>query len=603
MKSLNLPIGSTGISLIRVILPLMVIYLLPVIFADEFFILMLQTVGYTYIVVMGLDVLVGFTGQKSLGHAGFFAVGAYTSALLTTKLGFSFWITLPLAAAFSGLFGVILALTSFRARGLHLAMVTIAFGLIIQILATRWINLTNGPMGIFGIPPPSFHGKPLSTQHYFYLIGSIAFLLQIGAFHLLSSRFGRTLLALKDSEIAAETVGVNVYRWKTFAFVFSSIYAGIGGVLFAHQSGFINSESFGFMMSVSFLAATLLGGSGTLLGPLVGTVIFVLLPQIFAALYNYYLMIVGLILFFAIFFLKEGIVGTLSRLPYFSRFPAGKAKWGRPEISSPLHSPRSEGTGVVMEIQGLSKHFGGVKAVDQLEWRMKSNHIYGLIGPNGSGKSTLVNVLTGVYERSGGKVFYRGDKLPNLTPHKMAQKGVTRTFQSIQLFSNLTVLENILVGFHTRMKAGFFSHLLRSRKAVLEEEKFRGEALSILDLLGLREKAHEKVKNFPYGHQRLVEIGRALALKPNFLFLDEPAAGMNSGEIQQLSQIIRKLPDLGVSTIVVIEHHMELVMEIADSILVLNFGEKIAEGGVYEIRQNPKVIEAYLGDEKVIFGA
>jgi ABC-type branched-subunit amino acid transport system ATPase component/ABC-type branched-subunit amino acid transport system permease subunit len=575
------------------------IYLLPKIFADPFFILILQTIGFTYMAVLGLDFLVGFTGQKSLGHHGFFAIGGYTTVLLTTKLGWNFWWAFPFAIFFSAIAGVIMAVTAFRAKGPYIAMVTIAFGFVIEVLANRWVALTNGPMGIFGIAKPYWFGSRLSAVGYFYLIAFAALALTMITLNVLSSRVGRTLVAIRESEVAAESLGINVYAWKTMAFVVSGIFAGIGGVFFAHQSSFINSESFRFSQAITFLAAAILGGSGTVFGPLVGTVLLVLLPHIFAGLYKYYLFIYGLILLLSIIFFNKGIVGSLAGLKGFGWLNPKKSRPDRPAEKLAFGVSVPEDGPPLLEVNGLSCHFGGIKAVDGIDYNLSPGRIYGLIGPNGSGKSTLVNVLSGVYQPTAGRVEFRGKIISGAKSHQMAAQGIARTFQAIRLFKHMTVLENIMVGFHLHLRRGFLGHMLRTRETVEEEEAFMRLALALLTRLGMADKADTLVENLPYGHQRLVEIGRALGTFPALLFLDEPAAGMNSHEIRDLREIILDLKAAGIPAIVVIEHHMDLVMNLCESITVLDFGQKICQGTPSEVQGDTKVCTAYLGQAEV----
>jgi ABC-type branched-subunit amino acid transport system ATPase component/ABC-type branched-subunit amino acid transport system permease subunit len=599
----------------------------PLFFDNAYYMRIAQQIAFYTIAAIGLNILVGYQGQVSLGHGGLFAVGAYTSALLATRLEVPVWICIVVGALFAGLIGALVALPTLRAKGPYLAMVTIAFSVIIYVVAQNWTDLTRGPEGIKSIPGVTWFGteiRQLRTYRpfgddamtiggavaYFWVVGVAALLVQVFAGNLLSGRWGRTINAVRQSEIASETIGVSVYRWKVGAFALSAVLAGLSGAFFAHQDGYIVSDTFTFNKSVELLVYVILGGARSLFGPLIGATVLVILPEFLKTLASYefvpeaakpilehYLLLYPALLILFLITMPDGMAGALKRVPGLARLlPPAMPPAERP-VAALASAHASDGTTrAELVADDIKMYFGGLKAVDGVSLTVDPGHIHGLIGPNGSGKSTIVNCLTGVYRPTGG-VVRLGDVVMNaLPPHSIAALGVTRTFQNIQLFRDLSVLENVMMGYHLRMRCGFFGMLLRTRAAVDEEERFRQEAMNLLSFLGLAHLAEHEAQSLPYGLQRLVEIARALALDPAVLILDEPAAGVPAGEIALLSDVIRRIRDSGV-TILVIEHHMDLVMGISDHVTALDYGRKIAEGTPEEIQANERVIMAYLGDK------
>lgn len=587
--------------IIQIGLPLAIIYMFPWVFNNGFYIHLAQSFLITYIVIVGLNLLVGLSGQLSLGHVGFYAIGAYLSAILGVTLGLNFFVSILIASCVTAGFGALVALLSLRSKGPYLAMVTIAFGELVSIISNRWISVTGGPAGYYP-KTPSFFGHTLLSYEYLWFIGLLAVLITVGVTNIFSGRFGRTFTAFGNSEVASEVLGINVRSWKILAFSISAFLAGTGGSLFAHQNGFISSTTFEFNQSILFIIGVIVGGSGTKWGPIVGTGVIILLPQLFSKFVDYHLLIFGAILLLCLLLLPDGVVGELKKLPFFKKRSShhqGK-EWLSQELlnENPVLSLPNGVAGKLLEIHKVSMQFGGLKAVDNIDIEVKGGTVHGIIGPNGSGKSTTVNLLSGVYMPTGGSIVWQGKDITKYSPHQIAKAGITRTFQNLQLFNDLTVIQNVMVGFHNHFKTGFFANLFLTSKVLSEEKEYSQKAYDLLRIVGLDHRSHEKASDLSYGEQRLVEIARGLALQPALLILDEPAAGASPVEIEKINDVIGWLKKSGLS-IILVEHHMEIVMNICDTITVLDFGRKLCEGNPEFVQNNPKVIEAYLGGEEV----
>ena len=601
---------------------------------------------------LGLNIVVGLAGLLDLGYAAFFAIGAYTYGAAASWqiapdwtsfwepfqwLGLvvrfheaggdvvhfqvSFWLMMPVAAAVTAFFGVLFGFPTLRLKGDYLAIVTLGFGEIVPIVARNTPSVTNGAMGLNGVAAPQLFGWSFgvdATPYYYVGLGLVAFLI-LTSQRLKFSRIGRAWMAIREDELAAAAMGVNRVKLKLLAFATGAAFAGATGTLFVAKLQTATPEMFGFPVSVMILVMIVFGGIGSVWGVVLGALILQILQSWFLEDLSGWLhslgrlihvewlqqielassieLIFGLILVFMMLYRREGLIPATRRVAALTteEQTAAPTRGGFDNLEG-LGALDESRTGPLLEIENLTVRFGGLVALRSVSLSVPAHSVLAVIGPNGSGKSTLFNAVTGLVEADEGSTRFAGEEIAGRPPHAVLERGIARTFQNIRLFPNLTVLENVLIGMHARLETGAVEALLRLPRTRREEHEARERAMVILAVFGNRliPRVDHVVASLSYANRRRVEIARALASQPKLLLLDEPTAGMNPAETLELADQIKSLNRLGLS-IVLIEHKLDVVVNLANTVMVLDHGEKIAEGSPAEVRRDEEVIRAYLG--------
>ena len=590
-----------------------VLAVFPLVVTDDYFVHLMVMAALYYVLSAGMNLLLA-GGQLTLGHTAFFGIGAYTSGLLVLHYAISPLLGMIAAGGLCALIGWALGKITLRLRGSYFVLVTIGFAEVVRLVDTNWIDLTQGPLGLPGIPAFDF-GSPALTvttkRAYYYLILVLAVATFVLTARLLSSRFGRALSAVRQNEPLAESSGISAYHYTLVAMVTACALAGVAGSFYAHYINFLSPELFSFANTVTMVVMVVAGGQGTIAGPAIGALVFTFIPEFLRMASFYRMLAYGFILLLVVMFMPRGIVyylrGLGRRRPAVISRPA-------PVVASTTAAPqhptaqlapsvsedgRQHGAESALEVEAVTVRFGGLAALQDFSMRLAAGEILALIGPNGAGKTTAFNVVTGFQTPTAGRVTHRGVDVTRLSPHRICRLGIVRMFQKTSVFPESTVRDNVITACHRLGRASFWSIVAGTPATRREEARLGERADALLAFTGLAERAAERARNLSYGEQRLLGLAIALAPEPTVLMLDEPAAGLNPTETQRVMALIGQIRARGISVLLV-EHDMKMVMGISDRIVVLNHGQKIVEGAPAEIQRHPEVIRAYLGSGELV---